>query len=236
MERVQARPHTLVNAAADEIMRLVTAGTLQVGDRLPPERAMMADLGVSRTVLREALSSLEALGVIESRSTRGRFVAAAGSDDRSRVLVSAWLNQHGEEIEEAMHVRAVVEAQAILDMEPSSVDELVRELRRTLGRQRIAVEAGDALEAAQANQDFHRLLCSQTPNRLLRALASGLIDHSRLGAVAVYGDARNAAASLAEHEAIVEALAAGDLERAARLDAEHQFTPLRRGAGHGATG
>jgi GntR family transcriptional repressor for pyruvate dehydrogenase complex len=230
--RVEARPHTLVNAATEEILRLVTSGALKVGDRLPPERVLIGELGVSRTVLREALSSLEALGVIESRSTRGRFVAARGSDGRSRLLVNAWLNQHSSEIEEAMRVRAVVERQAIMDIDEGEVPSLLLDLRRIIVDQRRAIDAEDFLAAAQANQEFHLSLCSRTSNRLLRSLATGLIDHSRTAAVAIYSDRDGAMASLAEHEAIADALARGDRAEAARLDAEHQLTPLlRRGAG-----
>lgn len=228
--RVEARPHTLVNAATEEILRLVTSGALKLGDRLPPERVLIGELGVSRTVLREALSSLEALGVIESRSTRGRFVTARGSDGRSRLLVNAWLNQHSSEIEEAMRVRAVVEHAAIMDVEDDELASLVRELRRVIGDQRRAIDAADFLAAAQFNQEFHLALCSRTPNRLLRSLATGLIDHSRTAAVAIYSDRESAMASLAEHEAIADALARDDRAEAARLDAEHQLTPLLRRA------
>jgi GntR family transcriptional repressor for pyruvate dehydrogenase complex len=231
IERVEARPHTLVNAATEEILRLVTSGALQVGDRLPPERVLMERLGVSRTVLREALSSLEALGVVEARSTRGRFVAGRGSDDRSRVLVNAWLNQHVNEIEEAMRVRAMVERQALLDIPDADLAAVLRDVRGVLAEQTRAIEAGDLLRAAQANQDFHLVLCSRTPNRLLRTLAVGLIDYSRRAAVAIYSDRASALESLAEHEAIAEALAGGDRAEAARLNAEHQLAPLWRRAG-----
>lgn len=226
--RVEARPHTLVNAALEEIVRLITNGVLPIGAQLPPERELIGQLGVSRTVLREALSSLEALGLIESRATRGRFVAARGSDHRSRLLVKAWLNQHANEIEESMRVRAVVEHQAILDIPDGDLDEVVRVLHADIAGQRNAIAAGDLLAAAQGNLEFHRHLVSSTPNGLLRSLAMGLIEHSRRGSVAIYSDAESSLASVDEHEAIVEALARAERDEAARLDAEHQLDPLRR--------
>src|SRR3954447_7796064 len=54
--QVQAQPQTLVDGTADQIRRLVERGEFQVGDRLPPERVLVERMGVSRTVLREALS------------------------------------------------------------------------------------------------------------------------------------------------------------------------------------
>jgi len=73
---------------------------------------LVEELGVSRTVVREALSSLEALGLIETRGTRGRFVTSGGSSERSRSIVSAWLHQHAPEILEVDEIRSVLEAQA----------------------------------------------------------------------------------------------------------------------------
>ena len=106
----------------------------------------------------------------------------------------------------------------------------MRDVRGVLAAQRRAIAAGDGLRAAQANQDFHLLLCSRTPNRLLRTLAAGLIDYSRRAAVAIYSDRAGALESLAEHDAIAEALADGDRAEAARRNAEHQLAPLWRRA------
>jgi DNA-binding GntR family transcriptional regulator len=159
-------------------------------------------------------------------------VAARGSDDRSRLLVTAWLNQHSSEIEEAMRVRAMVEGQAILDIPDADLATLLRDVRAVIADQRTAIEGEDFLRAAQANQDFHLLLTSRTPNRLLRTLAVGLIDYSRRAAVAIYSDKEGALESLAEHDAIADAIGRGDRAEAARLNGEHQLQPLWRRAGH----
>ena len=69
------RDGTLVDAAIQAIRSTIASGELAAGARMPPERVLVEQLGVSRTVVREALSSLEALGLIETRGTRGRFVS-----------------------------------------------------------------------------------------------------------------------------------------------------------------
>ena len=102
------RDGSLVEAATDAIRAQILQGTFTAGDRLPPERVLVEELGVSRTVLREALSSLEALGLIETRATRGRFVASGGSSHRSRSIVSAWLHQHAAEILEVDEIRSAL--------------------------------------------------------------------------------------------------------------------------------
>ena len=131
-----------------------------------------------------------------------------------------------------MRVRAMVEGQAIMDVPDAELPTLLRDIRSAIAEQRAAIDADDFLRAAQANQDFHLLLCSRTPNRLLRTLAVGLIDYSRRAAVAIYSDRDGALESLKEHDAIADAIARGDRAEAARLNGEHQLQPLWRRAGH----
>src|SRR5919205_833269 len=72
---VQEPNRSLAGRIVDYIRDLVERGELTAGERLPPERELAAQLGVSRTVLREALHTLAALGLVESRHGRGVFIA-----------------------------------------------------------------------------------------------------------------------------------------------------------------
>ena len=77
---VLLRPPDVVN----RIRQLIDGGQFPPGSRLPPERALAAQLGVGRPSVREALKTLSGLGVLESRNRSGTFV-------RSREpLESAW--------------------------------------------------------------------------------------------------------------------------------------------------
>jgi GntR family transcriptional regulator len=69
---------------ADEI----AAGARRVGDRLPPERVLAKELGVSRTTVRRALGALVADGLIESHVGRGAFVAGGRMSEPPNVLMS----------------------------------------------------------------------------------------------------------------------------------------------------
>jgi GntR family transcriptional regulator, transcriptional repressor for pyruvate dehydrogenase complex len=222
------RDGSLVEAATEAISSQILHGQLAVGDRLPTERELVGQLGVSRTVLREALSSLEALGLLETRGTRGRWVAAGGSSERSRTLVGAWLHQHAREILEVDEIRSVLEAHAIRSMSKWDAIDAAGESGRWLRAQTEALERGDAVAAAEGDAAFHRTLGSYTQNGALRALMQGLIDASRKSAYAVYSLPETAAGSLEQHRRIVEALAASDVENAARLAQEHMLDVARR--------
>src|SRR5712691_842855 len=59
----------------DHVRRLIEAGRLGPGDRLPPERELAQKIGVSRPSLRSGLRSLQAMGVVRARQGAGTFIA-----------------------------------------------------------------------------------------------------------------------------------------------------------------
>ncbi len=222
--QVRAQPQTLVDVTAKQIGELVERGEFQAGDRLPPERVLVERMGVSRTVLREALSSLEALGILEGRSTKGRFVAGGGSGSaqRSQMLVGAWLHQHASSIAELDEIRALVEPHALREMTPEHAQDAVQAARRLLVEQRTAIARETIVEAASIDADFHWLLVSCSGNNTLRTLARGLIERSRQVSLAVYSLPEAARQSLQQHEHIIDALADGDVAEAGeRMRAHH---------------
>ena len=145
------RDGSLVDGAMETIRSQILLEKLAAGERLPPERVLVEELGVSRTVLREALSSLEALGLIETRGTRGRVVAQGGSSERGRSIVSAWLHQHAREILEVDEIRSVLEAQAIRSMSEWAAIDAAREAGAILARQESALERGESVVAAEGD-------------------------------------------------------------------------------------
>lgn len=228
-EPVPARKNgSLVAAATESIGSQILNGKLAAGDKLPTERELVEQLGVSRTVLREALSGLEALGLLETRGTRGRWVAAGRSSHRSRTLVAAWLHQHAPEILEVDEIRSVLEAHTIRSMSTWDSIDAAREAGTWLRAQTEALERGDAVAAAEGDAAFHRTFGSYTKNGALRTLMEGLITASRKGAYAVYSLPEQAALSLEQHHLIVDALAASNVESAARLAEEHMLDVARR--------
>jgi DNA-binding FadR family transcriptional regulator len=222
------RDGSLVDSATEAIRSQILLEQLVAGERLPPERILVTELGVSRTVLREALSSLEALGLLETRGTRGRFVASGGSSERSRSIVSAWLHQHAPEILEVDEIRSVLEAQAIRSMSEWDAIDAARSATDVLRRQEEAFERGDSVGAADADAAFHRMLSSYTKNSALRVLIDGLVDASRKAACAVYSLPETAQRSLGQHRRIIDALAASDVLLAAERARDHMIDAARQ--------
>ncbi len=64
----------------NQIRDLITKGKLKIGDKLPPERVLAEKFGTSRASIREAMSALEILGLVESKGSQGNFIKVDGKD------------------------------------------------------------------------------------------------------------------------------------------------------------
>ncbi|MBN2050280.1 MAG: FadR family transcriptional regulator [Spirochaetales bacterium] len=92
-EQVQNKKYYL--QIIDQVRKQITDGTLKSGDQLPPERELSNLFGTSRASIREALSALEILGIVESRSGQGNFIreGIAGDTIDSEVMTNL-LQEH----------------------------------------------------------------------------------------------------------------------------------------------
>ena len=85
--RGHSRAHDLVSSLTQQIL----LGTFKPGDKLPSENTLVREHGVSRTVVREALSKLQASGLVEPRHGIGTFVIERSADtNMSRVDSGKW--------------------------------------------------------------------------------------------------------------------------------------------------
>ncbi len=75
----QVQPQKYYMQIAKQIRDMILEGKLKIGDRLPAERSLAQQFGTSRASIREAMSALEMLGIIECRSGQGNFITADGS-------------------------------------------------------------------------------------------------------------------------------------------------------------
>ena len=93
----QVRIPRVYSLVVEQIRELIESGQLKPGDKLPTERSLAEQLGVSRSSVREALSALEVLGVINSRQGLGNYVA----NNVSSILNKLHLTQRGQAIVKA---------------------------------------------------------------------------------------------------------------------------------------
>src|SRR3954468_23778083 len=106
-EQVQREPR-LSDKVAEMMLKTILSERLSVGDRLPSERELGEQFGVSRTVVREAVRALAAKGVIEVRTGSGLRVAAVDAA-AVRESMSLFLHGVGLDFEKVHEVRSLLE-------------------------------------------------------------------------------------------------------------------------------
>jgi GntR family transcriptional regulator, transcriptional repressor for pyruvate dehydrogenase complex len=215
-EQISREPR-LSDKVADMMLETILSRRLRVGDRLPSERELGEQFGVSRTVVREAVRALVAKGVIEVRSGSGLRVAAVNAAAVSESM-SLFLRGGDLDIEKVHEVRRLIEVHiAGLAAERASSDDIaqLREIHERMRR-----EAGDVEAAARDDLEFHRVIALATHNELflvlMDSIGSSLIDIRRenLGS-------GSAPATLDQHERVLERIAAHDPEGARAAMTDH---------------
>ena len=124
------RPRNLAAGLVESMTARLRDGQMKAGDKLPTEAAIMSEFGVSRTVVREALSKLQAGGLVETRHGVGTFVVGTGETTNFRIAP--------EQIATAREVIAVLELRIGLETEAAGLaaarrsDENLRVMRAVM--------------------------------------------------------------------------------------------------------
>ncbi|HLZ10740.1 MAG TPA: GntR family transcriptional regulator [Chloroflexota bacterium] len=158
----------LIDRAAEAIKDHILTNELKGGDRLPSELELARSLGVSRNVIRQAVSSLEMLGVVSVARGRGIYVADLADTGVFRQL-AAWIDPSEIVDSEYIAVRAIFER---------GIYELI--IQNASGEDLDQIAAlGAALESSSAEVDFSRLhdeyhqaCLAATGNRFLMTLGT----------------------------------------------------------------
>jgi DNA-binding FadR family transcriptional regulator len=209
------RTTNLVLALSNAMEREIVAGQLRPGDRLPPQSELAASAGVSRTVVREAVASLRAAGLVETRQGAGAFVA-----DRPRFGLGGRLEPgEVEDILSVLELRLAAETEGAALAAGRRTGSHLAALDGAIESLRQAAHAGG--DGIAADLAFHRTLAEATGNvyfvRFLESLGERSIPRQRLP------DSAQPSASMsdylemvaAEHQAIRDAVAAQDAVLAA---------------------
>ncbi len=197
---------SLADATAAQLEARISAGEWPLGSRLPTETELMAQLGIGRSTVREAVRTLARVGLVQVRQGDGTYVTGLSHDDESLLRRCERAQLH-----EIYDVREALDLQAArLAAERRSAEDLVA-LRELLDARAAAVASRDASAYADVDVAFHARIVAATQNDMLihlyrvisESLVQSLTVHKRESA---FDDADTSA----EHEAVLAAIAAGD--------------------------
>jgi GntR family transcriptional regulator, transcriptional repressor for pyruvate dehydrogenase complex len=221
-EAVRQAPN-LTAELVDRLVRQIETGALAPGQKLPTEQSIVAATGVSRTVVREALASLRARGLITTRQGLGAFVRAepgpAAFTIRPEDLASI------ADVLRLLELRVSVEVEAAgLAARRRTAEDLER-MRGHLKTLDAAIE--EAGSGAEADFAFHRAVLVATGNpyfaRFFDVFGQSIIPRQRIRLEAMPAAERRTYLGRIqrEHRRMLEAIEAGDAGMAQRASRAH---------------
>ena len=210
------RPRSLAHDVVDSLGGRIREGALSPGEKLPTEAAIMEEFGVSRTVVREAISRLQAAGLVETRHGVGTFVVGLGEGSTFRISPE----QLGtlQDVIEVLELRIGVETESAALAAARRTPENLQALRNALKAFITAVE--EARDAVGPDFQFHLEIARATQNHhfvdLMGTLGGMMIPRARLEPAGPLTPERQAYLRRvnSEHENIVDAIAQQDPEAA----------------------
>jgi GntR family transcriptional repressor for pyruvate dehydrogenase complex len=201
-----------------QIRTLISEGKLKSGDRLPPERDLAVRFRVSRASVREALRSLESMGLIEIRLGEGTFVREISVDSLIEPLALVILTQR-EAVGELFEARRLLEPPIAGLAARRSTKEEIQEMERILEEQGKEVAAGGT--GLSQDAAFHAAIASSTNNRAITRIVHAVIDlltQSREESLQIAGRPTR---SHQDHLRILEAIRGRRSEAARRAMLDH---------------
>ncbi|MUV37224.1 Uxu operon transcriptional regulator [Lentibacillus sp. JNUCC-1] len=209
---------SLVDIAIDRIKAHIAEQGLRPGDRYLSEKELTEKLQVSRTVVREALISLQSIGLLAIRRGGGVVISDQNFDVIKEILHHHY-DAHGVKLRELVEIRQIIELGALRLMIEKAVAVDFAELRDI--NQRYYEAIVEHRDTREADREFHQALIRATGNETFYNFSEIIHDYFSITKIDLVQSESALLASHQEHEAIVERLAAGDLAGAQALMTDH---------------
>lgn len=208
---------SIANIAAQTLQRRITQGEFPTGSALPSQRELSEQLSISRASLREAISTLEALGLVRSQPGKGVFVTAGQRPDPAHPLRGT----------SAMSPQTLIELRAVLEPAWAGLaalridDEGRRRLEAIQHGMETALKHCDLVMAADWDLQFHLLIAELTDNPGLMNIASQFSEQIGHSLRLPFSNPAGIWEPADEHRLIINAIAAGDASSARQAMRSH---------------
>lgn len=203
--------------AARQIQEMIRRGDYRRGEKLPGQRALSEQMGISRASLREALLTLEAIGLLRTEVGRGTFVTTPSPAGE----MTPWRYSGECSLEDVFQTRLMLEPEIARNAAGHFSSEHLKRMDEANDIMESSWAEMDLLTHVEADLAFHAIIVDACSNPLLRAIYHTLRDRltdTQRNPIAVT-DPNRMRDSITEHRKI--ALAAPDPERIAREMALH---------------
>jgi GntR family transcriptional repressor for pyruvate dehydrogenase complex len=160
---------------ADQLLRMIKDGECTPGSRLPSERVITEQMGVSRPSLREAISALQIVGVLESRPGDGTYVCSPLASEDHRRLALHVLEECDSPFE-TMQARKALEIGAIRLAIQVATDADLTAIQKAWQEKYQRGRSGELEEYLRYGKEFHLAIARATKNRLIETIMEKLLD------------------------------------------------------------
>jgi GntR family transcriptional repressor for pyruvate dehydrogenase complex len=208
----------LGDMAARTILDAIRSGRWREGEMLPSQRDLAVQLGISRPPLREAISVLEALGILRSQPGKGVFVISTEIPDPNSSASNAALVAEAEHI---FQLRLALEPFVVGLVAQSIEPDELSQLRLAVLDLREAVEASDSDAAIEADIRFHQQLVHYSRNPVFAQVMQQTSDAINDARAIMRERPDKLDETLKEHEAILACIKARDSAGASRAMQQH---------------
>lgn len=198
-----------------QIQNMILKGELKSGDRLPPERQLAEMMGVGRPALKQALSALEMMGIVQSRQGDGNYITSNYIEFVNPLAIRFYLEKGNEnditEFRYMMEVQmAALAAAKITETQKAEFQELMDEIREKV------TDSRELSLRQHYNNKFHMKIVEICGNHLIisiyKSIMSLISDNIRSTDGSFFYES---------HEKIFRAICSGDPDKAAAAMAEH---------------
>ncbi len=210
---------SLSNQLVKEILARIARGVWAEGHRLPAERELARQFGVSRVTVRQAMAALRGLGVLRCRHGSGSYVSSAEIPAGADEFVSDTVGFDPAALEEIITARKAIErVTAPLAAERRSTAD-VRALRQCLDEMKACVD--DVHGYIAADMRFHRIMAVASGNTVLVRLMDAIEDQQRYSQVFTGHFRNEERRTIRAHERILQAIVDRDPAAARREIGRH---------------
>jgi GntR family transcriptional regulator, transcriptional repressor for pyruvate dehydrogenase complex len=201
------RKTKIYEKVSQQIQRMIVDGLLKPGDKLPPERELAETFQVSRSSLRDAIRTLELIGLVEPRQGEGTVVCDLSAESLIHPLATMLLHKR-ELVSELLDLRRMIEPPLAARAATRATAEEQAFLEDILRRQKEKVDAGEL--AVEEDSEFHYAIAEAARNSVVLKVVDVFMDllrESRARSLQVEGRLQK---SFAGHRRILNAIRAGN--------------------------
>ncbi|CAN7490129.1 FadR/GntR family transcriptional regulator [Paraburkholderia terricola] len=216
-------PHTVTDAAIATIRERIEAGVYPVGSLLPAQRQLSEELTISRASLREALSTLEALGLLVIRPGKGVYVESSQAK-----AAQSWRFANQSSLPDTYQVRFALEG-FVARMAALAVSEsdLVW-FEDNIAAMQTALACEELDEAARLDYGFHMRMVGIAGNAAIESILSSSADIMKESQRLPFYRRELVLSTYNEHRAILDALTARDSAAAGKAIETHISNAAQR--------